>query len=116
SLINTNFQPISPHHPYASRPVDVLKPTFLIVPKAVEQKLAAQLSASNSPVLTISSQKILMTKKQDIKTQQNSATTTIEQSPTPVHNVEVQTNNESTTKPTMMNTSQKHIGLLATPN
>ncbi|CAF4865746.1 unnamed protein product, partial [Rotaria magnacalcarata] len=57
-----------------------------------------------------------MTKKQDIKTQQNSATTTIEQSPTPVHNVEVQTKNESTTKPTMMNTSQKHIGLLATPN
>jgi len=59
SIINTNFQPISPHHyPYNSRPVDILKPTFLIVPKEAEQKLSAQLSASNSPSPTKS-----MTKK-----------------------------------------------------
>ena len=41
SSINTNFQPISPHHhQYGTRPVDILKPTFLIVPKEAEQQLS----------------------------------------------------------------------------
>ena len=75
SLINTNFQPISPHHhQYGTRPVDILKPTFLIVSKAAEQKLAAQLSASNSPVSTISNKKISMTKKNDTKQPQKTVT------------------------------------------
>ena len=42
----TEFQPISPSHSHVPRPVDVLKPTFLIVSRATEQRLAAQLTAS----------------------------------------------------------------------
>ncbi|CAF3889551.1 unnamed protein product [Rotaria sordida] len=115
SLINTNFQPISPHHhSYSTRPVDVLKPTFLIVPKAAEQKLTAQLSASNSPVLTTSHKTKSMTKKEDTKNQQKT-TTTIEQSSPTVRSVEVQTNNESPTR-TTMDIGHKHVGLVGTPN
>jgi hypothetical protein len=114
SIINTNFQPISPHHhQYGTRPVDILKPTFLIVPKAAEQRLAAQLSASNSPVSTTkikSSPTKLPTKKPDIKSPQKSITT-IEKSPSTVHNIE----NQSPTL-TAMDIGYKHVGLLATPN
>ncbi|CAF3455329.1 unnamed protein product [Rotaria sp. Silwood1] len=115
SLINTNFQPISPHHhQYSTRPVDILKPTFLIVPKGTEQKLAAQLSASNSPVLTTSRKTKSMTKKEHNKTQQKTMTS-IEQSSPTVRSVEVQTNNESPTR-TTMDIGHQHIGLVATPN
>jgi hypothetical protein len=110
SLINTNFQPISPHHQYSTRPVDILKPTFLIVPKAAEQRLIAQLSASTSPVLSTSTK----TKSKDTKSSQKSVAT-IQQSPSTVRSVEVQTNNESPTK-TIIDGGQRHIGLLATPN
>ncbi|CAF1610127.1 unnamed protein product, partial [Adineta ricciae] len=97
-IINTGFQPISPHHPqYVSRPVDVLKPTFLIVPKATEQRLIAQLSASNSPVLTANKT------KSAAKVSQKSPTTT------------TATTNESPTK-NVMDIAHQHIGLLATPN
>ncbi|CAF2367143.1 unnamed protein product [Rotaria sp. Silwood2] len=115
SLINNNFQPISPHHhQYSTRPVDILKPTFLIVPKATEQKLAAQLSASNSPILTTNRKIKSTTKKEDTKNQQKT-TTAIEQSSPTVRSVEVQTNNESPTR-TTMDIGHQHIGLLATPN
>jgi hypothetical protein len=118
SLINTNFQPISPHHhQYGTRPVDILKPTFLIVPKAAKQRLNAQLSASNSPTSTNktkSSPTKSMTKKTDIKSPQKSIIT-IEKSPSTVRNIENQTNNQSPTK-TTMDIGHKHIGLIATPN
>jgi hypothetical protein len=106
SLIQANFQPISPHHhQYGSRPVDILKPTFLIVPRAAEQRLAAQLSASNSPTPTKT--KIMPTKKKDVKV--------TEQSPRTIRSVEVQTNNNSPTK-TTVDIGHQHIGLIATPN
>jgi hypothetical protein len=106
SLVQTNFQPISPHHhQYGSRPVDILKPTFLIVPKAAEQRLAAQLSASNSPTPTKTKP---IPKKNDLRT--------TELSPRSVRSVEVQTNNNnSPTKPTM-DIGHQHIGLIATAN
>ena len=99
SLVNTtNFQPISPqHHHYGQRPVDVLKPTFLIVPKAAEQRLAAQLSASNSPVPSASPKIKAMPKKIEKK------------SPSTVRHSESQTTNGS-------DFSTRHVGLLATPN
>jgi hypothetical protein len=127
SSVNNNFQPISPHHhqQYSSRPVDVLKPTFLIVPKEAEQQLTAHLSASNSPVpltsTTTKSSSKVMTKKNDTKKQEKS-TAVIEQSSPTVRSVEVQTNNNSpsraTTVPvtTMDNNGHQHIGLVATPN
>jgi len=105
SLVNTtNFQPISPHHhqhhqhqqQYGQRPVDVLKPTFLIVPKAAEQRLAAQLSASNSPVPPSPKTKS-MPKKIEKK------------SPSTVRHSESQTTNGT-------DMSTRHVGLLATPN
>jgi len=118
SIINTNFQPISPHHhQYGSRPVDILKPTFLIVPKAAKQRLTAQLSASNSPIptnKTKSSPTKSITKKSDIKSPQKSITT-IEKSPSTVRHIENQTNNQSPTQ-TRMDIGHKHIGLIATPN
>jgi hypothetical protein len=104
--INDNFQPISPHHhQYVTRPVDILKPTFLIVPKATEQKLVAQLSASNSPVSFNNSKTKSSPTKQMTK---NNLTKT-------VRNVEVQTNNTSPTR-TTMDIGHQHIGLMATPN
>jgi hypothetical protein len=115
SLMNTNFQPISPHHhQYSTRPVDILKPTFLIVPKADEQRLIAHLSASNSPVLTTYNKTKSITKIKDTKSSQKS-TATIQQSPSTVRSVEVQTNNELPTK-TTMDVGHRHIGLLGTPN
>lgn len=111
ALINTNFQPISPHHhQYGTRPVDILKPTFLIVPKAAEQRLAAQLSASNSPVPTNKSKSSptkSITRKTDTKVN--------EQSPSIARNVEIQTHTQSPTI-TTMDVGMKHIGLVATPN
>jgi len=128
SSINTNFQPISPHHQqYSNRPVDILKPTFLIVPKKAEQQLAAQLSTSNSPVppanTTTKSSSLSskpMTKKIDTKTQEKS-TTIIEQSSPTVRSVEVQTNNNSPTRTTTaggttIDNTHQHAGLIATPN
>lgn len=104
-IINTGFQPISPHHPqYISRPVDDLKPTFLIVPKATEQRLIAQLSASNSPVLTANK-----TKSTTKVSQKSPTTTRATEDPTPTGT------NESPTK-NVMDITHQHIGLLATPN
>ncbi|CAF2663363.1 unnamed protein product [Rotaria sp. Silwood2] len=125
SSINTNFQPISPHHQqYTNRPVDVLKPTFLIVPKEAEQQLTAQLSASNSPVpitnATMKSSSKPITKKTNIKKQEK--TTTIKQQSLPnVRSVEVQTNNHSPTRTTtagvtIMDNTHQHAGVIATPN
>jgi len=118
SIINTNFQPISPHHhQYGTRPVDILKPTFLIVPKAAEQRLTAQLSASNSPV-SINKSKLSpiksMTKKSDTKSPQKSVTTIEPSSPT-IRNSEIQINTPSSPI-TTMDIGHKHIGLVATPN
>ena len=118
SSINTNFQPISPQHQqYSNRPVDILKPTFLIVPKEAEQHLSAQLSTSNSPVpptttTTTKSSSKLMTKKADTKTQEKSTPITGQSSPT-AQSVENQTNNTTTD-----NTPQQHqhSGLIATSN
>jgi hypothetical protein len=111
ALINTNFQPISPQHQqYGTRPVDILKPTFLIVPKAVEQRLAAQLSASSSPVPTSKSKPSptkSITRKTDIKS--------TEQSPSITRHVQIQSNNQSPTI-TTIDTGMKHIGLIGTPN
>lgn len=105
SLINTtNFQPISPHHhQYGSRPVDVLKPTFLIVPKVAEQKLAAQLSASSSPVPPNSPRTKVMSKKIEKKSVKSS-----EASPSTIRHSESQTTGTDLTN--------RHVGLLATPN
>jgi hypothetical protein len=111
SSINTNFQPISPHHhQYGTRPVDILKPTFLIVPKAAEQRLAAQLSASNSPVPSTK------TKSSPTKSITKKSVATTERSPSTVPNTEIQTNNQSPPPPTTMDIGHKHIGLIATPN
>ena len=125
SSINTNFQPISPHHQqYSNRPVDVLKPTFLIVPKEAEQQLAAQLSTSNSPVppaaTTTKSSSKPMLKKTETKTQEKSTAITEQSSPT-ARNVEVQTNNNSPTRTTTagvttIDNTHQHVGLIATPN
>ncbi|CAF3639688.1 unnamed protein product [Rotaria sp. Silwood1] len=125
SSINTNFQPISPHHQqYGNRPVDVLKPTFLIVPKETEQQLTAHLSASNSPVpttnVTMKSSSKPITKKPDTKKQEK--TTVIKQQSLPnVRSVEVQTNNHSPTRTTtagvtIMDDTNQHAGVIATPN
>ena len=99
SLVNTtNFQPISPQHQhYGQRPVDVLKPTFLLVPKAAEQRLAAQLSASSSPVPSASPKIKPMPKKSEKK------------SPSTVRHSESQTSSGS-------EFPSRHFGLLATPN
>jgi hypothetical protein len=111
SSINTNFQPISPHHhQYGTRPVDILKPTFLIVPKAAEQRLAAQLSASNSPVPSTK------TKSSPTKSITKKSVATTERSPSTVPNTEIQTNNQSPPPPPTMDIGHKHIGLIATPN
>jgi len=128
SSINTNFQPISPHHQqYSNRPVDILKPTFLIVPKEAEQQLTAQLSTSNSPVppattTTKSSSSLSkpMTKKPDTKTQEKSTAIT-EQSSSTLRTVEVQTNNNSPSRTTTeavttVDNTNQHVGLIATPN
>ncbi len=125
SSINTNFQPISPHHQqYSQRPVDVLKPTFLIVPKEAEQQLAVQLSTSNSPVPpanpTMKSSSKPTIKKTETKTQKKSTTITEPSSP-PVRSVEVQTNENSpagttTAGATTIDNTHQHVGLMATPN
>lgn len=125
SSINTNFQPISPHHHQnSSRPVDVLKPTFLIVPKEAEQQLTAQLSTSTSSVPIASSTTKLssktMPKKTDAKIQQQKTTTNESTSPK-VRSVEVQTNDHSPTRTTtegvtIMDNTHQHVGLIATPN
>jgi len=113
TTVNTNFQPISPHHQqYSQRPVDVLKPTFLIVPKEAEQHLSAQLSASNSPVppsmtttttVTKSSSKP-MSKKSDTKTKEKSTTVAEQSSPV---------NGQTTTDNPQV---QQQIGIMTTPN
>jgi hypothetical protein len=127
SSINTNFQPISPHHQqYGHRPVDILKPTFLIVPKEAEQQLTAQLSTSNSPVpptvatTTTTSATKSMSKKVDTKPQEKT-TAIIEQSSPTDRSVEVQTNINSPTRTTTAgvtttDNTHQHVGLIATPN
>jgi hypothetical protein len=125
SSINTNFQPISPHHhQYSSRPVDVLKPTFLIVPKEAEQQLSSQLSTSNSPVptanTTTKSSTKPMSKKNDTKAQEKSAAI-IEQSSPTGRSVEVQTNDNSPTRTTTAGVTSadnayQHVSVMATPN
>jgi hypothetical protein len=128
SSINTNFQPISPHHQqYSNRPVDVLRPTFLIVPKEAEQQLSSQLSTSNSPVppattTTTKSSSKTMSKKIDTKAQEKS-TAIIEQSSPTVRSVEVQTNDNSPTRTTTaaagvtsVDNTYQHVGLMGTPN
>ena len=119
SLNTNNFQPISPHHEqYGSRPVDVLKPTFLIVPKDAEQHLSSQLSASNSPTpagnSTTKSSTKPMPKKVDTK-KQDKASKLAEQTAHTVRSVEVQTGGNSPPRPANENDHQ-HVGLLATPN
>ena len=126
SSVNSNFQPISPHHPqYANRPVDILKPTFLIVPKEAEQQLSAQLSTSNSPVPpsaapTVKNTSKTMSKETKTKTQ-DKTTSIIEQSSPTGRSVEVQTNNQSPTRTTTagittMDNTHQHVTLMATPN
>lgn len=121
SSVNTDFQPISPyHHQYTSRPVDILKPTFLLVPRAAEQRLAAQISASNSPNLSINGKSRPASAKSTSKppVEKRSAqksTRLVQQSPTTVRNVQVQTSDEPTVA-TSMETGYRHFGLLATPN
>lgn len=127
SSINSNFQPISPHHPqYTNRPVDVLKPTFLIVPKEAEQQLTAQLSASNSPVPptavapTKPPPSKTMSKKNETKTQEKHTSITEQSSPTG-RSVDVQTNNNSPSRTTTagittMDNTHQHAALMATPN
>jgi hypothetical protein len=129
SSINTNFQPISPHHQqYGHRPVDILRPTFLIVPKEAEQQLTAQLSTSNSPVppptattTTTKSVSKPMSKKADTKTQETT-TAIIEQSSPTARSVEVQTNTNSPSRTTntagvtTMDNTHQHVSLIATPN
>lgn len=101
TVISTNFQPISPHHQfYGTRPVDILKPTFLLVPKATEQRLVAQLSASNSP--------ISMNKN---RTAMKKSVQTTEQSPSITRHVKTQSPTITT-----IDTSHRHIGLVATAN
>ena len=120
SSVNTDFQPISPyHHQYTSRPVDILKPTFLLVPRAAEQRLAAQLSASNSPNLSINGKSrpasAKSTSKPVEKRSAQKSTRIVQQSPSTVRNVEVQTSDEPTVTTSMEN-GYRHFGLLATPN
>ncbi|CAF1188492.1 unnamed protein product [Rotaria sordida] len=133
SSINTNFQPISPYHQqqqqqHGNRPVDILKPTFLIVPKEAEQQLTAQLSKSNSPIPTTnttmkspSSSSKSTTKKIDTKKQEKKPIIK-EQSLPNVRNVEIQTNNHSPTRATttagvtIMDNTHQHVGVIATPN
>lgn len=99
AVVNTNFQPISPQHQlYGTRPVDLLKPTFLIVPKAAEQRLIAQLSASNSPVFT---------KKNK---------STMKKSPSTTRHTNIRNSSQSPTTITTMDTGHRHIGLVATAN
>lgn len=106
TVVNNNFQPISPQHQlYGTRPVDLLKPTFLIVPKAAEQRLIAQLSASNSPVST---------KKN--KSPMKKSHPTIEQSPSMTRQTNIRNSSQSPTTITTMDTGYRHIGLVATPN
>ena len=111
AAINTNFQPISPHHQqYSSRPVDILKPTFLIVPKEAEQQLSSQLSASNSPVPLATKPSVkAMPKKQEKKS------ASLERTSPAVRSVEVQTGNASPPRPTSA-VESAHVGVLATPN
>ena len=112
AAINTNFQPISPHHQqYSSRPVDILKPTFLIVPKEAEQQLSSQLSASNSPVPVATK---AMPKKQEKKNAKKT-TTTVERTSPSVRSVEVQTSHPSPPRP-MSAVELGHGGMLATAN
>lgn len=128
SSINANFQPISPHHhqQYIARPVDVLKPTFLIVPKEAEQQLTAQISTSTStsPVQTTNTTTKLspkpMPKKTDTKLEEKTSTTG-EQSSSTVRGVEVQTNNHSSTVTTtaevpIMDNTHQYVDIIATPN
>ena len=99
AVVNTNFEPISPQHQlYGTRPVDLLKPTFLIVPKAAEQRLIAQLSASNSPVFT---------KKNK---------STVKNSPSMTRHTNIRNSSQSPKTITTMDTGHRHIGLVATPN
>ena len=120
SSINTNnFQPISPHHEqYGSRPVDVLKPTFLIVPKDAEQQLSSQLSASNSPTPAGNSTTKASTKPmpKKVETKKQGKGSKLAEQPThTVRSVEVQTGENSPPRTTNENEHQ-HVGLLATPN
>ena len=107
TVINTNFQPISPQHQfYGPRPVDILKPTFLLVPKAAEQKLVAQLSASSSPILTNKNKSTMM--KKSVQTN--------EQSPSITRYVNIQNKSQSPTTITTTDTGYRHVGLVATAN
>lgn len=122
-LINNNFQPISPHHQtYSTRPVDILKPTFLIVPKEAEQKLTTKLSTSQSPIPT--NQQVAkpsnkaMTKKVDKKKQTKVVTNELKTSPK-VRSVEVQTGEESPAKSNVeghVENDTKYVGILPTAN
>lgn len=120
--INGNFQPISPQHQqYGNRPVDILKPTFLIVPKAVEQKLAVQLSASNSPILPTAHKSRAIVQRSHSKPETRSTRTFPASPRTTVRNVEVQTNGEDSTRALTTATktpelTYRNIGLLPTAN
>ena len=125
--VNAEFQPISPHHQqYCTRPVDLLKPTFLIVPKAAEQRLAAQLSASNSPVLATHQKIKPFIKRSQSKPESKSGKNTTSSPKTNVRSVEVQTNSNHSSpaitalKPVPISSqsemSFRHVGLLGTPN
>lgn len=112
--INSNFQPISPHHQqYPQRPVDILKPTFLIVSKEAEQQLSSQLTTSASPVPpggAASTSKTFSkptTKKTEGKSQEKSPTAMDQSSPTS-RNAEVQTHNESPTRATTVDNVYPH--------
>ena len=125
SAINSNFQPISPHHQqYSNRPVDIVKPTFLLVPKEAEQQLTARLAMSNPSTLlansaTKSSSKP-MTKETNKKVEAKRSTFFEPSSPTTRH-VEVQTNKNSsnammTPGIMVMDHTHQHVGTMATPN
>ncbi|UJR30078.1 hypothetical protein I4U23_017621 [Adineta vaga] len=122
SSINSNFQPISPHHQqYSSRPVDILKPTFLIVSKEAEQQLTSQLSTSNSPVPLGNQHSIKTSSKSVIKKSQERSTTNMEQSSPTSQQVESQTNTNSPTRTTTVgvttiDNTQPHVGLIPTTN
>ncbi|CAM2698361.1 unnamed protein product [Rotaria socialis] len=127
SSINTDFQPISPHHQqYVNRPVDVLKPTFLIVSKEAEQQLTTQLSTSPIPITNTATKQSSkpMSKKTDTIIQAMPASTAEQSSPT-VRNIEVQTTNQSPTTTTtaaaatgakIMDNTHQHVGIINTPN
>jgi hypothetical protein len=114
SSLDTNFQPISPQRQhYSSRPVDILKPTFLIVPKQAEQRLSNQLLTSTSPNTN------KHTDSMPKKTEKKSSTPAKETPSPPVRSVEVQTNENApaqTNNETSIPATHQHIGILATPN